>query len=268
MATAARRALVSLALARSFAPRPARRSFTSRSARDTPAEADVAAGAPDRRARLEAELRSLGFDAETLETDERLRGSSALAAARSFIVPKTYKGLADATVPARAAIVARDVVGLARKHIANQTEWLRNRDRELAERPPAPHADLTIVLDGLRSGENVGSVLRTADAAGLAEIVVCGSTPAPPTPAVLKSAMGAADYVSVKRVPSALDAVEALQARGVAVWACETTERSIDLHAAGPPPRPLALVFGHEEFGVSADVMAASDAIIEIPVFG
>ena len=81
--------------------------------------------------------------------------------------------------------------------------------------------------------------------------------------------MGAADFVNVAREPSTLDAVLALQGDGVTVWACETTARSEDLLAAAePPPKPLALVFGHEEFGVHVDVLAAADAIVAIPTFG
>ena len=163
--------------------------------------------------------------------------------------------------------MAVDVVGLARQHLAEQAAWLRNRDRSLEERPEPPHADLVVVLDGLRSGENVGSVLRSVETAGAGRVICCGTTPAPPTPAVLRAAMGCADLVTVERAPSTLETVSALRRDGFVVWACETTERSVNLFDT-PPPRPLALVFGHEEFGVSVDVLEACDAVVEIPVYG
>ena len=79
--------------------------------------------------------------------------------------------------------------------------------------------------------------------------------------------MGCADLVEVEEAPSTLETVLHLKRDGYAVWACETTARSARLFDTAPP-RPLALVFGHEEFGVSVDVMEACDAVVEIPVYG
>ena len=249
-----------------FSPSRTRR-LTRRAAKEPADDAVVAAGAAQRRERLDSELAALGFDAARLEGDSALRGSAALATYRRFVIPKTAKGLRDALAPARAASVAVDVVGLARQHLAEQADWLRNRDRSLEERPTPPHADLVVVLDGLRSGENVGSVLRTVETAGAGRVICCGTTPAPPSPSVLRAAMGCADFVEVERAPSTLETVAALRRDGFVVWACETTERSVNLFET-PPPRPLALVFGHEEFGVSVDVLEACDAVVEIPVYG
>ena len=250
-----------------FAPRGRTRRLTRRAAKEPADDAVVAAGAAQRRERLDSELAALGFDAERLEGDAALRGSAALATYRRFVIPKTAKGLRDALAPARAASVAVDVVGLARQHLAEQADWLRNRDRSLEERPTPPHADLIVVLDGLRSGENVGSVLRSVETAGAGRVVCCGTSPAPPSPSVLRAAMGCADLVRVERAASTLETVAALRRDGFVVWACETTERSVNLFDT-PPPRPLALVFGHEEFGVSVDVLEACDAVVEIPVYG
>ncbi|EGB13186.1 hypothetical protein AURANDRAFT_6212, partial [Aureococcus anophagefferens] len=126
--------------------------------------------------------------------------------------------------------------------------------------------DLTVILDGLRSGENVGNVIRTCETAG-ARVLCCGTTPAPPTPAVLKAACNAAPFVDVRREPSTLDAVRALQGRGVAVYALETTRGSVPLYDADLPA-PLALVFGNELVGVHPDVLAACDGVVSLPTFG
>jgi len=238
--------LVFLRRTTAFAPRSRRSLVTRRAAKEPADDAVVAAGAAQRRERLDSELAALGFDAERLEGDAALRGSAALATYRRFVIPKTAKGLRDALAPARAASVAVDVVGLARQHLAEQADWLRNRDRSLEERPTPPHADLIVVLDGLRSGENVGSVLRTVETAGAGRMICCGTTPAPPTPAVLRAAMGCADLVSVERAASTLDTILKLRRDGFAVWACETTERSVVLFDT-PPPRPWRLC-GHQSF--------------------
>ena len=150
------------------------------------------------------------------------------------IIPKTAKGLRDALAPARAS-VAVDVVGLARA--PRGAGGLVAEPGPVAGGRPNPHADLVVVLDGLRSGENVGSVLRTVETAGAGRVICCGTTPAPPTPAVLRAAMGCADLVRVERAPSTLETVSALRRDGFAVWACETTERSVNLFET-PPPRP------------------------------
>ena len=113
-----RAALMLLCLRRSstFAPRGTRSLVTRRAAKEPADDAVVAAGAAQRRERLDSELAALGFDAARLEGDSALRGSAALATYRSFVVPRTAKGLRDALAPARAASVAVDVVGLPRKH--------------------------------------------------------------------------------------------------------------------------------------------------------
>ena len=240
--------LVFLRRTTAFAPRSRRSLVTRRAAKEPADDAVVAAGAAQRRERLDSELAALGFDAERLEGDAALRGSAALATYRRFVIPKTAKGLRDALAPARAASVAVDVVGLARQHLAEQADWLRNRDRSLEERPTPPHADLIVVLDGLRSGENVGSVLRTVETAGAGRVICCGTTPAPPSPSVLRAAMGCADLVTVERAPSTLETVAALRREGFSVWACETTERSVSLFET-PPPRPLAPVWTSKFYG-------------------
>ncbi|KAH8046191.1 hypothetical protein JL722_13795 [Aureococcus anophagefferens] len=76
-----------------------------------------------------------------------------------------------------------------------------------------------------------------------------------------------APFVDVRREPSTLDAVRALQGRGVAVYALETTRGSVPLYDADLPA-PLALVFGNELVGVHPDVLAACDGVVSLPTFG
>ena len=269
------RGMLLLAIARSCAPlaRPLRRLKTGgaalRASRSTATTDDFVAdpaGAARRRARLDAALRDVGLDPASLDDDARLRGSSALRTYRSFVLPKSLGALATAEAPQRAATIANQVAFQAREAVAAHEAWLVNVDRAAAERPAEPPHDLTVILDGLRSGENVGNVIRTCETAG-ARVLCCGTTPAPPTPAVLKAACNAAHFVDVRREPSTLDAVRALQGRGVAVYALETTRGSVPLYDADLPA-PLALVFGNELVGVHPDVLAACDGVVSLPTFG
>lgn len=217
-----------------------------------------------RRDRLDEALRRVGLEPEQLE-DPRLAGSPGPRLYRSFVLPKSEKALAMASQPHRATTVAAEISYSVRETVAATTAWLENRDRTLKSRD-AVH-DLTVILDGLRSGENVGNIIRTVETAGGRAVVACGTTPAPPSPAVLKGACHAAEYVSVTVEPSAIDLVRRLKDDGVTVWALETTAHADSLYAL-TPPSPLALVLGNELVGVSPDVMQLCDRTVAIPTFG
>lgn len=188
----------------------------------------------------------------------------------SFVYPKNAGALANAEKPGRISTIAQSICFLHREQKAQRADWLRNHDRTLSELETSIGArhPLSLVLDNVRSAENVGSLLRAAEAARAERVYCCGITPTPPHKAVLKTAMGAAEYVPFEHQPSTLSAVRALQAKGVAVWAAETCPgRSVDLrHAA--LPSPLALVLGNELIGVDTEVLAACDGVVEIPLFG
>ena len=128
---------------------------------------------------------------------------------------------------------------------------------------------LTVVLDDVRSMHNVGSVLRTADAFRVEEVVLCGITGCPPHPEIHKTALGAEDSVSWRHCPTALEAVQALKAQGVVVMSVEQAEGSTLLPAYQPERgRRYAVVLGNEVKGVHQEVIDASDGCLEIPQFG
>lgn len=145
----------------------------------------------------------------------------------------------------------------------------------------APKVPLTVVLDDVRSANNVGSILRTCDAFRITEVVLCGITPVPPMAAIHKTALGAEDSVSWHHEASATAAVTALRAAGCHVWAAEQCEGSTPLcqaadmiAAAGSDSddrhaRPsVAVVFGNEVKGVAQHVVDLCDGCIEIPQYG
>ena len=128
---------------------------------------------------------------------------------------------------------------------------------------------LTVVLDDVRSMHNVGSVLRTADAFRVAEVVLCGITGTPPHPEIHKTALGAEDSVTWRYATSAVETVRQLRASGCTVLSVEQAEGATllpDFEAA--PGRHYAIVLGNEVKGVHQEVIDASDACLEIPQLG
>ena len=128
---------------------------------------------------------------------------------------------------------------------------------------------LSVVLDDVRSMHNVGSVLRTADAFRVAEVVLCGITGTPPHPEIHKTALGAEDSVTWRYATSAVEAVRQLRASGCMVLSVEQAEGATllpDFEAA--PGRHYAIVLGNEVKGVHQEVIDASDACLEIPQLG
>lgn len=116
--------------------------------------------------------------------------------------------------------------------------------------------------------------LRLAEAARVDSVRLCGMTPRPPHPKVLKTAMGAAEYVSLgddKDTSSTLQTVLALKANGYKVYGVETTENATSLWNTPVPDEdtePIAYVFGNELIGVDVQVLRECDGIICLPTYG
>jgi tRNA G18 (ribose-2'-O)-methylase SpoU len=128
---------------------------------------------------------------------------------------------------------------------------------------------VSVVLDNVRSLNNIGSVFRTADAFRVECIYLCGITARPPHREIQKTALGATESVRWQYFPETRDAVAMLRKEGCHILAVEQTDKSILLHdfdyAAG---RKTALVFGNEVKGVEQEVIDMVDACIEIPQVG
>lgn len=128
---------------------------------------------------------------------------------------------------------------------------------------------LRIILDDIRSLNNIGSVFRTADAFRVEKIYLCGITAQPPHKDIQKTALGATDSVDWEYVPSVTELVERLQAEGVQILAIEQAEDTVSLEEfRGGPQQTYAVVFGNEVKGVSQDVVSRADMVIEIPQYG
>ena len=128
---------------------------------------------------------------------------------------------------------------------------------------------LIVILDNIRSLNNIGSVFRTSDAFLVEKIYLCGITAFPPHRDIHKTALGATESVLWEHVNDTMDLIEKLKADGVKVWAVEQADQSTDLNEFEIGiNQKIAVVFGNEVKGVQQQVVEASEGCIEIPQFG
>jgi len=128
---------------------------------------------------------------------------------------------------------------------------------------------LIIILDNIRSLNNIGSVFRTADAFLIQKIYLCGITAKPPHKDIHKTALGATDSVDWEYAENTIDLVEKLKKDGVNILSIEQAEDSISLEKFETQENTTyAIVFGNEVKGVQQEVVSASNSVIEIPQYG
>jgi len=126
-----------------------------------------------------------------------------------------------------------------------------------------------VVLDNIRSMNNVGSVFRTSDAFLCEKIYLCGITPKPPHRDIQKTALGATESVDWEYFSSTNEVIDLLKKEDYTVISIEQVEKSTLLHEFVPEKsRKYAFVFGHEVSGVDQEIVDKSDFCIEIPQFG
>jgi tRNA G18 (ribose-2'-O)-methylase SpoU len=146
--------------------------------------------------------------------------------------------------------------------------WELNRVSEEQFKNQAKNP-LVIVLDDIRSLNNIGSFFRTSDAFNVEKVYLCGITACPPHRDIHKTALGATDTVSWEYRSNIHDLVEELREQAYAVCTIEQTEKTTMLQDISHlPNEKFALVFGNEVNGVNQEVIDASDYVIEIPQFG
>ena len=153
-----------------------------------------------------------------------------------------------------------------------QNRKLKNSELERISPSEFTEADKTpliIILDNIRSLNNIGSVFRTADAFLIKKIYLCGITAQPPHKDIQKTALGATDSVEWEYAENTMDVISKLQDEGVFVASIEQAELSVSLEDFSlQKAMTYAVVFGNEVKGVQQEVVSASDAVIEIPQYG
>lgn len=126
-----------------------------------------------------------------------------------------------------------------------------------------------IILDDIRSMNNVGSAFRTADAFLVEKIYLCGITATPPHREIEKTALGSTESVAWEYRENVVDLVKELQANDYVVLAVEQVENSLKLNNFHPESnQKYAFVFGNEVFGVNQEVVETANNCLEIPQFG
>ncbi len=133
----------------------------------------------------------------------------------------------------------------------------------------SPKSPFILVLDNVRSMNNVGSVFRTADAFIIEAVWLCGITATPPHREIQKTALGATESVAWRYFSTTVEAVKELKEKGYVIVSVEQAESAVSLDSFAPAAdEKYALIFGHEIKGVSEDVVDMSDVCIEIPQYG
>lgn len=128
---------------------------------------------------------------------------------------------------------------------------------------------LTMVLDNIRSLNNIGAIFRTCDAFLVDRIMLCGITATPPSDEIHKTALGAELSVEWEYFPTTMEAIGKLRSEDYKVCVLEQVKGSVELQEFRPEPDGrYAIVAGHEVHGVDAKVVNAADVCLEIPQFG
>jgi 23S rRNA (guanosine2251-2'-O)-methyltransferase len=132
-----------------------------------------------------------------------------------------------------------------------------------------PKTPIILVLDNVRSMNNVGSAFRTSDAFLVEAIYLTGITAQPPHRDINKTALGATDTVDWKYFSTTQEAIDEARLKGFTIAAVEQADNSTYLNEFIPTAdNNYAFVFGNEAFGVEDEIVKSSDICLEIPQFG
>ncbi len=133
----------------------------------------------------------------------------------------------------------------------------------------APKVPIVVVLDNIRSLNNVGSIFRTSDALRLEKIILCGITATPPHNDIHKTALGAEESMDWQYFEMTEEAISHLKVDNYKIISVEQVDKSTSLlNMSLDPNHKYAFIFGNEVKGVKQAAIDLSDQCIEIPQFG
>jgi tRNA G18 (ribose-2'-O)-methylase SpoU len=139
----------------------------------------------------------------------------------------------------------------------------------IAEFKEAEKIPVIVILDNIRSLNNIGSVFRTSDAFLVNKIYLCGITAIPPQKEIHKTALGSTESVDWEYCDNIIELIEKLKENDVNIVAVEQTDKSTSLESFEIKNNErYAIIFGNEVKGVQQEVVSASDFCLEIPQFG
>jgi tRNA G18 (ribose-2'-O)-methylase SpoU len=130
-----------------------------------------------------------------------------------------------------------------------------------------PLKEVYLILDNIRSAENVGAIFRTVDAVGVKKVYLCGITPRPPQSQISKTALAAADSIEWEYQEDIVNILRKLKIAKIKIVALEQTNKSDDYHQIKFKAR-VAIIVGNEINGINQEVLTKADQIIELPMYG
>jgi tRNA G18 (ribose-2'-O)-methylase SpoU len=131
-----------------------------------------------------------------------------------------------------------------------------------------PKIPVIVILDNIRSMNNVGSIFRTCDAFRIEKLYLCGITATPPHREIEKTALGATESVNWEYAENVVELAHQLIKDNVKIFLIEQTDSSILLNEFQFPEEKIAIVLGNEVFGVTESLLPLCEGAIEIPQHG
>ena len=128
--------------------------------------------------------------------------------------------------------------------------------------------EIFVICHNIRSRHNVGSIFRTADAAGVSKIFLCGITPAPPHPNIEKVSLGAENFVAWEKRKETWRVMDELKKEGVEIISLEQAKGAVYLNDLKSVKKSVALILGEEVNGLPKSILKRSDKIVQIPMRG
>lgn len=126
-----------------------------------------------------------------------------------------------------------------------------------------------ILLDSIRSMQNVGAMFRNADGAGFEKVILTGYSPVPPRKDISKTAIGAQNWIDWEYFVDPVAVIVSLKKEGYAIYSVELGETAIDYRELFQMPKEkVCLILGNEIDGVSVRLLELSDEIVFIPMRG
>ena len=127
---------------------------------------------------------------------------------------------------------------------------------------------IVVILDDVRSMNNVGSVFRTCDCLGIGQLYLCGITGKPPHRDIHKTSLGAENSIQWEHHEHIETVINTLKSNNYTIVGLEQTDKSTDIRNFEPGSKPVALIVGNEVDGISDKALTLCDNILEIPQFG
>lgn len=189
--------------------------------------------------------------AEGVKQDDRVRQIEALAGERNIAIDRVPRTLLD------------DLILGNHQGIALETDAYCYADLEEI----LDGQGTVLVLDHLQDPQNLGTLLRASEAAGVCGVIIAEHRAAAITPAVVNASAGAVELMRIAMVPNIANALKALSSRGWWIAALDTGDDALDIQIADIP-LPVALVVGAEGNGVAPLIRKSADLVLSLPMVG